>query len=48
MTEKALLSRGTEMGYNESHEVEREAMGSACNDLAAIKILKLGWPDLSE
>jgi hypothetical protein len=47
-TEKALLFRGIEMGCNESHEVEREAMGSACNDLGVIKVLKLGWPDLSE
>jgi hypothetical protein len=44
-TEKALLVRGLEMGSDDVHNDEREAMGSACNDLAAMKIRKLGWPD---
>jgi hypothetical protein len=44
-TEKALLYRGLEMGANEIHDEERAAMGRACDDLAALRISKLGWPD---
>jgi hypothetical protein len=44
-TEKALLFRGLEMGTKEIYDEEREAMGSACDDLAALRISKLGWPD---
>ena len=44
-TEKALLYRGLEMGANEIYDEERAAMGSACEDLAALRVSKLGWPD---
>jgi hypothetical protein len=36
-TEKALLYRGLEMDANEIHDEERAAMGSACDDLAALR-----------
>jgi hypothetical protein len=44
-TGKALLYRGLEMGANEIYDEERAAMGSACDDVAALRISKLGWPD---
>ena len=44
-TEKALLYRGLEMGANEIYDEERQAMGFACDALAALRISKLGWPD---
>jgi len=44
-TENALLARGLEMGTNEIHNEERDAMGAACNEMSALKIEKLGWPD---
>lgn len=43
--EKALLVRGLEMGSDDVHTDECEAMGSTCNDLAAVKVRELGWPD---
>jgi hypothetical protein len=42
--EEALILRWPELGADDIHHEEREAMKAAANDLWMIKIHKLGWP----
>ena len=44
-TEIALFLRWQELGDDPSHKKERLAMEVASEDLLAVKIRKLGWPD---
>jgi hypothetical protein len=43
--EGELLERWQELGDSTTHTRERTAMKIAADDLLAIKIHKLGWPD---
>jgi hypothetical protein len=44
-TEEALFFRWQELGDNGAHAEERVEMRDAAEDLLAIKIHRLGWPD---
>jgi hypothetical protein len=44
-TEGALFDRCQELGNDPAHTQERAAMETAAEDLLAIKIRKLGWPN---
>jgi hypothetical protein len=44
-TEEALYFRWQEIGDDLDHAPERAAMQAAAEDLLAIKIHRLGWPD---
>lgn len=44
-TEGALFKRWLELGSDPGHTQERAAMKMAADDLLAIKIHRLGWPD---
>jgi hypothetical protein len=44
-TEEALFLRWQELGNAPAHTRERVAMEAAAEDLLAIKIHRLGWPD---
>jgi hypothetical protein len=45
VTEGALFERWQELGSDPAYTPERVAMKIAADDLLAIKIRRLGWPD---
>jgi hypothetical protein len=47
LVEAILFTRWQNLDDDPAHSAERLAMEAIANDLLAIKIHKLGWPDLS-
>jgi hypothetical protein len=45
VTEEALFHRWQEIDHDVAHAKERTEMEAAAEDLLAIKINRLGWPD---
>jgi hypothetical protein len=48
LVEEVLFLRWQDLGDDPTHNDERAAMKAVANDLWAIKIYKLGWPDIEQ